>query len=475
MGIIRHDNNMIKIIADLQLHSKYSRAVSQQMEIPKIWEWARIKGINLIATGDWTHPIWMREIKANLEEMGNGLLKLKKESIPFNLQDSGVNTDDGPFFLLATEVSSIYSQGGKLRRIHNLIWSPSLKNSDKIIEGLKSRGANLHSDGRPIVGLTSMEIAEIVFSVDSHNLLIPAHAWTPWFSLYGSQSGFDSIDECFGSFAKNIYAIETGLSSDPAMNWRIKDLDNRTLLSFSDAHSGPKLGREATVFELSKLSYENIRSVIAGPYTSFQKGEDRDIDNKIIYTIEFHPEEGKYHYTGHRNCNIKQSPSETKAKGTICPVCGKKLTVGVMQRVEELAGRSEEELRIVKKKLPGTVLEGIYAESFPQKPPYVMFVPLLEILSESMNVSPASQSVQSEYKKLTDQLGSEFSILLEKPLDEIKAISGEKTAEAIGKVRSGDIFVDPGYDGVFGVVKIWFDKKKDEKVPIEEKEQLSFF
>ena len=220
----------MRVISDLQLHSKYSRAVSPQMMIPYIWEWAKRKGIGLIATGDWTHPLWMREIKANLIEDGSGLLKLKAE-------------EEGPLFLLATEISSIYSQGGKLHRIHNLIWAPSLTTADKITQELIRRGANLISDGRPIVGLTSIQIADLVFTIDPNCLIIPAHAWTPWFSLYGSESGFDSIDECFGPFAKNIYAIETGLSSDPSMNWRIKELDNRSILSFSDAHSGPKLGR----------------------------------------------------------------------------------------------------------------------------------------------------------------------------------------------------------------------------------------
>ncbi len=486
----------MKVIADLQLHSKYSRAVSQQMVIPQIWQWAKIKGIGLVATGDWTHPLWMREIKANLEEIGNGLLKLKSNGT----MEQWNNGEAGPLFLLATEVSSIYSQGGKLRRIHNLIWSPSIATAEKINKELVGRGANLIADGRPIIGLTSIQVAELVFSLDPTCLLIPAHAWTPWFSLYGSESGFDSIDECFGPYAKNIYAIETGLSSDPAMNWRIKELDNRSIVSFSDAHSGPKLGREATVFEMEEVSYENIRKAIMGPALKIENRaskigvEDRGskiertspssiIDlqpqsstfnhlssNQIAFTIEFYPEEGKYHYTGHRNCGVKQNPSETKQKGTICPVCGRKLTVGVMHRVEQLAGRSEEELQLSEE---GAGIKMTKSNAFPQRAPFVKLVPLQEILAEAIGGLPASQRIQDEYKKLTDYFGGEFKILLETNTSDIAKISGLKVAEAIQKVRIGDIYIDPGYDGVFGKVKIWGDEKKKEEE--QQKEQMSLF
>ncbi len=456
----------MKVVADLQLHSKYSRAVSPQMMIPYIWDWAKRKGIGLIATGDWTHPLWMREIKANLTEDGSGLLKIKDE-------------EGGSLFLLATEVSSIYSQGGKLRRIHNLIWAPSFAAADKITQELIRRGANLISDGRPIVGLTSIQIAELVFSIDPNCLLIPAHAWTPWFSLFGSESGFDSIDECFGQFAKNIYAIETGLSSDPSMNWRIKELDNRSILSFSDAHSGPKLGREATVFELEKLSYDAIRkAIIRTAESGKREAESSDLDakrltlnaNHIAYTIEFYPEEGKYHWTGHRNCGIKQKPEETRKNGTQCPVCGRKLTVGVMHRVDDLAGRTEEELKMSN---GGGEIRMMKSGLFPNRPPYVNMVPLQEIIAETIGGLPTSQKVQDEYRKLTDSLGSEFKVLLESSIPGITNISGERIAQAIHKVRIGDIVVDPGYDGVFGKVKIWEEKK--EQKPQDEKKQLSFF
>lgn len=912
----------MQIITDLQIHSKYSRAVSQQMVIPQIWQWAKTKGIGLMATGDWTHPLWMREIKANLEETGKGLLKLKSvKDTPgvAGWNDSGSHDspgveESGPHFLLATEVSSIYSQGGKGRRVHTLIWTPTLDSADKITKELIKRGANLHSDGRPIIGLSSIEVAELVFSIDPTSLIIPAHCllpdsfligkdnkskaikdfkkgdlvlthkgryqkveevlsrnykgtvynirpwyfrpgltvtsehpflaiktlkkcpstgdicrpskshlrlckrktcleykrewviasqleigdvlvyprqkevvkkeylhisqmlsgfdkdtgmilnggsrggkipdkinisadfgrligyylsegytdnrdsisfcfnreekqyidnvkllmgeffgihkcreyhrkntqsteliffskilskwfaqicyfdpqvkkahtkqipdfllqtryniqaeiirgwfrgdkgytssrvlmnqfkmlfvrlgvipsvlidaalshkrrgnhglgnrdvtarhdsfyfsnlsffddkfdlkkeitrsqtkssrrhgwvdsdyiylpikeiektkyegkvynlevendhsyttefvcvhncWTPWFSMYGSKSGFDSIDECFGPFAKNIYAIETGLSSDPSMNWRIKELDDRSIVSFSDAHSGPKLGREATVFEIEELGYRAIREAIIG---SVRKIEDRELkvgvedrrskientnpssivnpqplsstfnhlpSNHISYTIEFYPEEGKYHYTGHRDCGIKQTPEETKQKGTICPVCGRKLTVGVMHRVEELAGRSEEDLKIENGKLKmenGTDVQMIKSTAFPDRPPFVKLVPLQEIIAEVFGGSPTAQKTQDEYNKLVSNFGSEFKVLLETSIEDITKISGPKIADALHKVRTGDIFIDPGYDGVFGKVKIQSEEKKQGEE--NQKEQMSLF
>ncbi|OGG07042.1 hypothetical protein A2777_04200 [Candidatus Gottesmanbacteria bacterium RIFCSPHIGHO2_01_FULL_40_15] len=457
----------MKIISDLQLHSKYARAVSKDMVIPKIWEWAKIKGINLIATGDWTHPLWLREIKSHTEETGSGLLKLKNTG---NGQGS-----TGPQFLLETEVSCIYSQGGKLRRIHILIWVPTISSAEKINKKLMSMGANLMSDGRPIMGLTSKQIADTALSIDPKSLIIPAHIWTPWFSLFGSQSGFDSIEECFGDYARYIYGVETGLSSNPLMNWRIKELDSRSIVSFSDAHSGPKLGREATVFEVSELTFDNIRRAIMEPFQKAQGSSKKSelSKNRIDYTIEFYPEEGKYHYTGHRNCNIKQTPEETKNKGTICPVCGRKLTVGVMHRVEQLSGRKEEILKINFKEIEGIRPKIYFSESFKERPPYMMLVPLHEILAQAIGGLPTSKNIQNEYKKLTDFFNCEFNVTLSADTKDIARISGEKTAEAIYKVRQGDIYVDPGYDGVFGKVKIWHEKKTQEKS--DKKDQMSLF
>ncbi|PIU33148.1 DNA helicase UvrD [Candidatus Woesebacteria bacterium CG_4_10_14_0_2_um_filter_39_14] len=423
----------MEVIADLHLHSKYSRAVSQNMIIPQISLWAAKKGIGLVGTADFTHPLWFRELKENLKEVGEGVYRAK------NPPEGRLN----PLFLLTTEISSIYTQEGRSHRIHNLILAPNLNIVEEINNKLRSRGVNLMSDGRPISGLSTPQICEIVFSVSNDCLVIPAHIWTPWYSLYGSNSGFDSIKECFGEFADQIKAIETGLSSDPAMNWRITELDKRSILSFSDAHSTPKLGREATVFEVEdvkKLKYEDIRQAI--------------INNKIAYTIEFYPEEGKYHWTGHRLCQVKQSPEQTAKLGTICPVCGRKLTVGVMHRVEELASRPDD-----------------YRPE--NRPPYFMIVPLLEILAEVMESSVSSQVVIGRYEQMLEKFGSEFEVLLKTPVEFIAQSFGEKTADAVNKVRKGQIFVDPGYDGVFGTVKIWSSSDEEEKKG--EKEQMSLF
>lgn len=456
------------VIADLQLHSRFSRAVSKEMTIPNIALWARRKGIGVVATGDWMHPMWFREIERDLEEMGNGLLKLRAGVAENEQSQNFVRSLHGrqsPLFLLATEVSCIYSQGGKVRRVHTLIWVPTIASARAISMEMTKRGCNLMSDGRPIVGLTSMQIAELVFGIEPKALIIPAHAWTPWFSVYGSLGGFNSISEAFGPYADKIFAIETGLSSNPSMNWRIKELDNRAVVSFSDAHSGPKLGREATVFEIpdGKLSYESIYQAIAHPTK----------ETKIAYTIEFYPEEGKYHYTGHRVCSVRQTPEETKANGTTCPVCGKPLTVGVMHRVEDLAGRSETDLAMIE--VPpkdASVQCRMYASKvFPTRPPYIMLVPLLEIMSEAIGSPVNSPKVQPLYFRLTSEVGTEFDVLMKTPLDAIAKIAGARVADGVARVRKGTLHIDPGYDGVFGVVKLWEDGH--DRLVDSGKEQLS--
>jgi len=438
---------MRNVVADLQLHSRFARAVSPQMTIPNIALWARRKGIGLVATGDWTHPMWFSEIQRDLEEMGNGLLRLKTK-------------EEAPLFLLATEVSSIYSQGGRLRRVHTLIWVPTLEAARKINSEFTRRGCNLMSDGRPIIGLSSIHVAELVLTIEPKALIIPAHAWTPYFSVYGSLGGFDSLDVAFGPYAKNIYAVETGLSSNPAMNWRIKELDDRTILSFSDAHSGPKLGREATVFDVKDLSYKSIYQAIAEK-------------TNIAYTLEFYPEEGKYHYTGHRACGIRWSPQETKQKGKTCPVCGKPLTIGVMHRVEDLAGRSEEELKLEETYIDNMLAKAIRSKTFPNRPPFVMLVPLQEIIAEAIGSPVASPKVQTPYGRLTDEFGGEFTVLLSSNTVNIAKIAGERVAQGIDRVRRGDISIDPGYDGVFGTVKIWSDD--EDRLVDPSKEQLTMF
>jgi len=458
----------MEIIADLHLHSKYSRAVSQQMVVSQIAFWAEKKGINLLGTGDWTHPLWLRELKESLEEAGEGIYKLKSK-----IQNP--KSKNSIRFILATEVASIYTQGGKVRRIHNLVLAPSFAVVEKINEKLRHFGVNLFADGRPISGLSCPQLCELIFSVDKDCLVIPAHAWTPWFSLYGANSGFDSIEECFGKYTDYIYAVETGLSSDPAMNWRIKELDNRAIVSFSDAHSLQKLGREATVLKIqnpkSKIQNYNLKFKINYSDIIGAIKQDSNSPLKIAYTIEFYPEEGKYHYTGHRNCGVRQSPEETKKLGTICPVCGKRLTVGVMHRVEKLSNLEIKKLR--EKMTEEKDRLGVNWIAYENRPPYVMLVPLMEILAEALETGISSQNVLNEYNKLTEIFGSEFGVLLKTPLEEIAKISGQRVAEGIEKVRRGEIVVEPGYDGVFGKVKIWPESKDIAKV--EEKGQMSLF
>jgi uncharacterized protein (TIGR00375 family) len=449
----------MEVIADLHLHSRFSRAVSQQMVVPVMAEWAIKKGIDLIGTGDFTHPIWLRELQVNLEEKEKGVYAPKKGVLQAGPVGSSSRSTSStiaagaeagslrfrhPLFVLSTEISSIYSQGGKTRKIHTVILAPSFAVVEKINKILLQRGANLFSDGRPIVGLTAKQIAEIVLGVDENCLVIPAHAWTPHFSLYGSISGFDSINDCYEEIAPKIFAIETGLSSDPAMNWRIEELTSRSIVSFSDAHSPAKLGREATVFEMPNISFENLRLAIQ------QFNNETMRQSKIAYTIEFYPEEGKYHYTGHRNCGVVYSPNETRKLGAICPVCGKSLTVGVMSRVEHLA-KVDIEVEIEKDKFG---VRKIYPKG-KGRPPYVMMVPLLEIVAESLELGVSSQKVASSYELLISNFGSEFKVLLATPIEEIKRVGGERMSEGIAKVRSGDIVIEPGYDGVFGKVRIW--------------------
>ena len=439
-------------IADLHLHSKYSRAVSRDMVLPIMALWAKKKGLNILSTGDWTHPLWFREIKQQLKEEGRGLFKLKTE---------GKNTNP-LLFLLSVEIASIYSQGGRTHRIHNLVFSPSFETSDKINKELIKRGANLNSDGRPMLGLSSIQLLELIKSVDEEALLIPCHIWTPWFSLYGSNSGFDSIEEAFGKYADDIYAVETGLSSDPFMNWQIKELETRSIVSFSDAHSPMKMGREATVFvpkndlpaggSNKKITYKDIVSAIK---------KEKGAKYRIGYTLEFYPEEGKYHYNGHRNCQIVQTPKETKEKGSICPACHRPLTVGVMHRVEELAKSSDWfGNETVKSNSNGVKW---ILDSNGKHPPFVKLVQLIQIIAESQSLAVTNVKVMETYNRLCDKFGSELEVLLKVPVEALEKEAGERLSEGIAKVRKGDIVILPGFDGQYGIVKIWEDKKVSEK------------
>lgn len=439
----------MEVVADLHVHSKYSRAVSKQMVIPQISKWAKKKGIDLVGSADWTHPLWFQELKRDLVEVGDGVFAYKEDLV-------------GPKFLLVTEISSIFSQGGRGRRIHTLFFAPSFEVVEKINEKLRSRGANLLSDGRPIIGLPVKDLAEIVWSVSPECLVVPSHLWTPWFGTYGDKGGFNSLEEAYGNLSSYIFAVETGHSSDPAMNWRVSELDKRAILSFSDAHSPAKMSREVTVFEVNdsqKIQYKDIVKAIK--------------EQQIAYTIEFYPEEGKYHYTGHRKCAVKHSPEETKKLGETCPVCGRQLTIGVMHRVEELATRTSasvagDELRLK---------SGVRARKWGNRPVYVKLVPLAEILAEALESGFSTQTVLNKYDLLIEKFGSELRVLLESEPEDIAGIVGDKIAEGIKKVRNGEIVIEPGYDGVFGTVKIWPNSTKttESEEEKQEKEQMCLF
>jgi uncharacterized protein (TIGR00375 family) len=411
------------------------------MNLPVMAQYGLQKGFDILTTSDWTHPLWFKEIGLQLEEAGEGVYRLKEHEPLQKIR-----------FILSTEISSIYKQGDKLRRIHNLIFVPNLETAEKVNKELIKRGCNLNADGRPIVGLTSKNLLEMILSIDERCFLIPCHIWTPHFGVYGSASGFDSLEEAYGELASQIYGVETGLSSDPDMNWQTKELKNRAILSFSDAHSPAKMGREATVFDLEEPTYESIRQAIMRPLTKSQN------KNKIAYTVEFYPEEGKYHFSGHRNCKVVYGPEAVAEKGTTCPVCKRRLTEGVFMRVEQLSdaklkGRAEE-----KKNTQGLKW---YTDKLKIQPPYVKLVPLLEIVAESLHSTVASQKSKDLYTKVCKELGSEFEVLLRTPAADVEKVGGKKLAEAIIKVRGGDIVIDPGFDGEFGKVKIWSEEEEE--------------
>jgi len=400
----------MKFIADFHLHSKFSRATSPRMDLENLDKWGRIKGIKLLGTGDFTHPVWLKELKEKLEPAESGLFKIK-------------NNNKETRFILSAEISCIYSKKGRVRKIHTVILAPSFEIVEKINSRLEFIG-NLKADGRPILGLDAKELAKIVLDASEKCLIIPAHVMTPWFSLFGSKSGFDSIEECFEEYTKYIYALETGLSADPSMLWRTPEGQRLTLISNSDAHSPEKIGREANVFDI-ELSYPAIFEAI--------KSKDKQ---KFLYTIEFFPQEGKYHFDGHRTCQVRLSPSETKKYNNICPNCGKPLTVGVLNRIEDISVKPE-----------GFKPDNVI--------PFKSLVPLKEIVAESLEMTVASKKAEQEYNNLVEKLGSELKILLDISRDEIEKVAGPEIAEGISRVRDGKVFIEPGYDGVYGTVKIF--------------------
>ena len=425
----------MRIVTDLHVHSKYSRATSKALSPEGLLESARIKGIDVLGTGDFTHPKYLSELKEKLTPSPDkpGFFCLK-------------DTVDDPtcsVFMLSQEISCIYSQGGSVRRNHILITAPDFKTVDIVAQRLGEVG-NLSADGRPILGMSSEELAKIVFDASGECMVIPAHIWTPWFSLFGSKSGFDSIHECFGTMAKHILAVETGLSSDPPMNWRIKELDDFAIVSHGDAHSPRKVGREGVVYELEEVSY---RALVEALKNSARLDKKNLPKNYIAYTIEFYPEEGKYHWDGHRLCNVQCAPEETKKHNGLCPKCRKPLTVGVEYRVETLATRTKEE-----------AVE--YAKQ--HRPEYKKIVPLEEIIADAVGQHTGTKKVLEMYNKLIERGGNEFNVLLKLSESGLKGIAPPEIAEGIFRVRAGNIHVSPGYDGVFGKVKVFTDEERSE-------------
>jgi uncharacterized protein (TIGR00375 family) len=392
------------------------------MDVAHIAEWAKIKGITLMGTGDFTHHLWLEELKHTLEDLGNGLFKYQEI-----------------YFILTSEISSIYSKKGKTHRIHNMVFSPSFKTTDRINEVL-SRYGNLASDGRPILGLDAAELARIVFDIDENCMIVPGHIWTPWFSLFGSMSGFDRIEDCFENQTPKIFALETGLSSDPGMNWRLSALDKFTLISNSDSHSPSKIGREANVFDCG-LDYRTIREVL--------KTKDK---KKFLYTIEFFPEEGKYHFDGHRLCGMRLSPEETKRNNGKCPKCGKPVTVGVMSRVAQLADRP--------------------FGYQPQNPiPYKNLIPLEEIIAEAKGVAKTSLGVERDYRGYLASLGNEFDIMLRLTEQDLLKSLPKRLAEGVLRVRQGKVEIKPGFDGEYGKISIFSEEERQGKA----EKQLDLF
>lgn len=466
----------MELVIDLHLHSRFSRAVSQKMNLANMYIWGRKKGLNVLSIADFTYPLWFKETRAQLEETREGIYRLKREKqieTEFNLPIK--ENDIGMHFMLSTEVACIY--GGRVKdgipgsyRIHNLILAPSYDIALKINKALVARGFNLTSDGRPILGISAENLAELLFGIDRKIVIIPAHIWTPWFSLYGSKGGYDRINDCFGKYSKYIFAVETGLSSDPAMNWRINELESRSIVSFSDAHSLEKMGREATVLKVKSknqkvkkedITYSNIMNALV-------RGKEKLFE--IAYTIEFYPEEGKYHYTGHRNCNVVLSSQETKENGIICPVCKKELTVGVMNRVEELASLPSSNYNEEQDAYGAIWMK----DKKGLKPSFVNMVPLLEILSEALNSGTSTQAVVSLYNNLVGQFGSEHEVLLRAPIEKIQTMYGITIAEGIERVRARNIHIEPGFDNTYGIVEIWNKTSPSDTDSKKEESQLGF-
>jgi DNA helicase II / ATP-dependent DNA helicase PcrA len=427
----------VNYIADLHIHSLYSRATSKASHLYGLAAWAAVKGIGVVGTGDFTHPGWFAHLHECLEPAEPGFFRLKAEpgrdfrdALPAGMQPA--IQPESIRFILSAEISSIYKRGGKVRKVHNLLYAPDFESVRRINAALAKLG-NIASDGRPILGLDSRNLLEIVLEKAPHGFLVPAHIWTPWFSLFGSKSGFDSIEECFGDLSEHIFALETGLSSDPEMNRLISGLDRFTLISNSDCHSPAKLGREANLFTTG-FDYFSLRDALRSPV-------DAAGQQVFAATVEFYPEEGKYHCDGHRKCSVCLEPAETRKMNGLCPVCGKPLTIGVLHRVMELADRTK--------------------PLFPASSPKVhSLIPLQEIVAELLDCGQATKKAVEGYGRLINTFGSEFDLLLNTPVDEIKARGCTLLAEAIERVRANRVIRRPGYDGEFGVITVFSEGER---------------
>ncbi|MFH2060177.1 MAG: UvrD-helicase domain-containing protein [Pseudomonadota bacterium] len=419
----------MKFTADLHIHSKYSRATAKNLDLENLYYAAQVKGIRVVGTGDFTYPDWINEIETKLEEAEPGLFRLKKEIAAQIDKTIPAKCRNRVRFILQTEISNIYKRDDRVRKNHNLIYFPDIKSVKKFNARLDAIG-NIKSDGRPILGLDAADLLKIMLETNDDGFFVPAHIWTPWFSLFGSKSGFDSIEECFGPLKKHIFAVETGLSSDPPMNWRIKDLDDVRLISNSDAHSPGYLGRNASVFD-TDLSFYHIRKAL----------EKNDLD-AFCGTLDMYPHQGKYHYDGHRKCNVCLNPADTAKIDGFCPECGGKVTYGVLNRVQELATRPE---GYEPKKRHG----------------FKSIIPLADMLAQIFQVGPKTKKVTAYYDKAIETLGPELEILLDRSIEEIKTGKVPLLAEAIEKMRSGDVRIDPGFDGEFGKVKLFTRQEKE--------------
>jgi uncharacterized protein (TIGR00375 family) len=404
----------VTYVADLHIHSPYAIGTSPRLSFDGLARWAGLKGIDLLATGDFTHPAWLQEARGRLAEGAGGLLEL-----------------GGARFVLGTEVSCVARQGGRGRRVHLLVLVPGFEAADRVNAALAGV-ANLAGDGRPTLRMSPRDLLSTVLDADEASIVIPAHLWTPWYGLYGSKSGFDSLEECFGDLTGHVHAVETGLSSDPAMNWRVKSLDGVSLVSFSDAHSLPNLGRELTVFE-GEPSYDGLAGALR--------------EQSIAYTVEFFPEEGKYHHSGHRGCGVRLTPEEARRNGPRCPECGRPLTLGVMQRIEELAGR-DVSVR--------TGPDGM-TRSDNGRPPFRNLVGLRQIVSEGLGAGPHTKRVDGAYLELVSELGGELAVLTEAPQEGIARLAGDRVADGVARVRRREVAIEPGFDGRYGTVKVWPD------------------